>query len=67
MRKVLILLIIFLLAPFFVMHGICQPPPPPPPVGIPIDGGLLFLLIGGIVYGGKKFYSKVKDGVNSDK
>lgn len=67
MRKVLILLIIFLFTPFFITHGLCQAPPPPDPVGIPIDGGLLFLLIGGIIYGGRKFYSKVKDEMNSDK
>ncbi|WP_460190278.1 PID-CTERM protein-sorting domain-containing protein [Urechidicola sp. KH5] len=26
-------------------------PPPPPPVGLPIDGGILFLVISGLVYG----------------
>tara|TARA_B110000208_G_scaffold132743_1_gene160761 strand:+ start:171 stop:293 length:123 start_codon:yes stop_codon:yes gene_type:complete len=30
------------------------PPPPPPPPGLPIEVGLLFLLIAGIVYGVKK-------------
>jgi len=30
------------------------PPPPPPPPGLPIDGGLLFLLIAAIVYGVKQ-------------
>ncbi|WP_341221608.1 PID-CTERM protein-sorting domain-containing protein [Polaribacter atrinae] len=34
------------------------PPPapagPPPPPGLPIDGGLLFLVISGIIYGVKK-------------
>ncbi|WP_231874579.1 PID-CTERM protein-sorting domain-containing protein [Polaribacter atrinae] len=28
--------------------------PPPPPPGLPIDGGLLFLVISGIIYGVKK-------------
>jgi hypothetical protein len=30
------------------------PPPPPPPPGLPIDGGLLFLFISGIILGVKK-------------
>tara|TARA_B110000977_G_scaffold126715_1_gene161977 strand:+ start:75 stop:212 length:138 start_codon:yes stop_codon:yes gene_type:complete len=30
------------------------PPPVPPPPGLPINSGLLFLLIAGIVYGVKK-------------
>lgn len=39
------------------------PPPPPPPGGpapgaIPIDGGVLALLAGGIAYGAKKLYNK---------
>jgi hypothetical protein len=29
-------------------------PGPPPPPGLPIDGGLLFLLIAGVAYGVKK-------------
>jgi len=33
--------------------GLPGPPPPPPP-GLPIDGGLLFLLIAGVAYGVKK-------------
>ncbi len=33
-------------------------PPPPPPQDIPIDGGLLALLISGLAIGGKKFYKK---------
>lgn len=30
------------------------PPPPPPPPGLPIDGGLLFLIASAIGYGIKK-------------
>jgi len=30
------------------------PPPPPPPPGLPIDGGLLFLAVIGVIYGVKK-------------
>jgi len=34
---------------------IVPPPiPPPPPPGLPIDGGLFFLLISGLAYGAKK-------------
>lgn len=29
-------------------------PPPPPPPGLPIDGGIIFLLISGVYYGVKK-------------
>lgn len=31
------------------------PPGPPPPFGLPIDGGILFGLFVGVVYGVKKF------------
>ncbi|WP_166385758.1 PID-CTERM protein-sorting domain-containing protein [Polaribacter sp. NJDZ03] len=31
-----------------------QPAGPPPPPGLAIDGGLLFLVVSGIVYGIKK-------------
>lgn len=41
--------------PLFYQSAIAQPPPPPPQ-DIPIDGGLLALLIAGVVYGGRKFY-----------
>lgn len=27
------------------------PPPPPPPPGLPIDGGILLLVVSGAVYG----------------
>ncbi|MDT0553169.1 PID-CTERM protein-sorting domain-containing protein [Urechidicola vernalis] len=30
------------------------PPPPPPPVGLPIDGGLIFLLVSGLLFGVSK-------------
>lgn len=34
------------------------PVPPPPPPGLPIDGGVILLLIGGIIYGVRKIISK---------
>jgi len=46
---------------FLALHAYGQavppPIPPPPPPGLPIDGGLLFLLLGGVVYGVKKTIS----------
>lgn len=50
MKKLASLLLLLL----FPLIMIAQGPPPPPPPGLPIDGGLLFLLIAGIVYGVKK-------------
>jgi len=56
MKKFTLILFLFILFPLFYQVAIAQPPPPPPQ-NIPIDGGLLFLLIAGAIYGGKKFYS----------
>jgi hypothetical protein len=53
--SILIFLIVFILSPAFVQTAIAQPPPPPP-VGIPIDGGLGFLLAAGIAYAAKRIY-----------
>jgi hypothetical protein len=41
-------------------YGQAVPPPipPPPPPGLPIDGGAIFLLLSGLVYGVKKIISK---------
>lgn len=41
-------------------YGQAVPPPipPPPPPGLPIDGGVIFLLLSGLVYGVKKVISK---------
>ncbi|MBN2663380.1 MAG: hypothetical protein JXR68_06995 [Bacteroidales bacterium] len=55
MKKFTIVLFILILFPLFYQSAIGQPPPPPPQ-DIPIDGGLLVLLVAGIVYGGRKFY-----------
>ena len=52
MKKLASLLLLLLFPLIMIAHG--PPPPPPPPPGLPIDGGLLFLLIAGIVYGVKK-------------
>lgn len=34
------------------------PPPPPAPPSIPIDGGVIGLLLAGVAYGARKLYSK---------
>mgnify|MGYP001152013775 CR=1 FL=1 len=58
MKKLASLLLLLLFPLIMIAQGTGLPgprtPPPPPPPGLPIDGGLLFLLIAGIVYGVKK-------------
>ncbi len=51
----LILTIAFILFP--VLSAIGQPPPPPPQ-DIPIDGGLIFLLLSGVGLALRSFFSK---------
>jgi hypothetical protein len=36
---------------------LAQGPPPPPPPSVPIDGGVLALLVAGLGYGAKKLYN----------
>lgn len=43
-----IALFLLIISPFAFAQG---PPPPPPPPGLPIDGGLLALIIGAVGYG----------------
>jgi len=50
---------LFVLAVIFTVVSISAqvvppPIPPPPPPGLPIDGGVFFLLLSGIIYGVKK-------------
>ena len=52
MKKLASLLLLLLFPLIMIAQG--PPPPPPPPPGLPIDSGLLFLLIAGIAYGVKK-------------
>ncbi len=63
MKKILTVLTFFVVFPFFIISAIAQPPPPPPQP-IPIDGGLLFLLIAGLIYGGRKFYKNNKNKIS---
>ncbi len=50
--------ILFVLISFVCVAQSVMPPPPspPPPPGLPIDGGLLALLVLGLIYGAKKLY-----------
>ncbi|MGJ8759142.1 MAG: PID-CTERM protein-sorting domain-containing protein [Polaribacter sp.] len=45
-----------MLAFTYVISAQNVPPPagPPPPPGLAIDGGLIFLIVSGIIYGVKK-------------
>jgi len=56
-RKYLTVVIVLLT---FHAFGQAVPPPipPPPPPGLPIDGGVMFLLLGGLVYGVKNISNK---------
>lgn len=56
MNKTKILLFVAVLFCTTFSFGQIVPPPvpPPPPPGLPIDGGLLFLFISGILLGVKK-------------
>lgn len=54
-KKIYITLSIVLFFVCAISGQIVPPPiPPPPPPGLPIDGGLLFLLASGLFYGIKK-------------
>ena len=59
MKKIL-LLIVFVFFGIGVYTALGQPPPPPPQ-DIPIDGGLLALLIAGVTFGGVKIYKETKE------
>ena len=58
MKKLASLFLLLLFSLIMIAQGTVpgpKPPPPvPPPPGLPINSGLLFLLIAGIVYGVKK-------------
>ncbi|QTD38754.1 hypothetical protein JL193_05665 [Polaribacter batillariae] len=57
MKKKTFLVLFTVLIFTCIVNGQIVPPapgPPPPPPGLPVDGGLLFLLISGIIYGVKK-------------
>ena len=54
-EKKFIAFFVMLILSFVVSGQIVPPPaPPPPPPGLPLDGGILFLVISGVIYGVKK-------------
>jgi hypothetical protein len=54
-KKRFLALFIMLLCTYIVSGQVVPPPvPPPPPPGLPIDTGLFFLVVSGIIYGIKK-------------
>jgi hypothetical protein len=57
-KKILASILFVLISFVCVAQSVGPPPPsPPPPPGLPIDGGLVVLLVLGIVYGAKKLIS----------
>ncbi|MEE9408413.1 MAG: hypothetical protein V3V28_10105 [Polaribacter sp.] len=56
MKKKTYLALFLVLIFTYTISGQVMPPPagPPDPPGLPVDGGILFLLISGLVYGVKK-------------
>ncbi len=51
----LILIIVVLLTTTYTFGQAVPPPiPPPPPPGLPIDGGIIWLFLAGIIFGIKK-------------
>ncbi len=51
-------LTIFILLVQVVAMATPPSPEPPPPPGLPIEGGLLFLLVSGLIYGVSKKIKK---------
>jgi hypothetical protein len=60
-KKAYILLLFLTIAPMlFAMSSQLPegPPPPTPPPGLPVDGGLISLVVAGVFYGIKKNINK---------
>jgi hypothetical protein len=51
MRKI-VAIVLLLLFPLITMAQ--GPPPPPPPPGLPIDSGIVYLLLLGVAFGIRK-------------
>ncbi|QOD59506.1 hypothetical protein H9I45_09005 [Polaribacter haliotis] len=56
MKKKTFLVLFTVLIYTCIVNGQVVPPPmpPPPPPGLPVDGGLLFLFVSGLIYGVNK-------------
>lgn len=57
-KKKILTFVVVILAMQVYGQAVPPPIPPPPPPGLPIDGGAIFLLLSGVVYGVKKIISK---------
>lgn len=64
-----VFLLFFIVSPFVISSskgaGMGGTPPPPcggpfPPCPVPLDSGIVLLLIAGVSYGGKKLYDSTK-------
>ena len=54
----LVVALFFTMSTLFAANGEEGPPPPTPPHGLPVDGGVLALLVAGLFYGIKKSFKK---------
>jgi hypothetical protein len=59
-KKTYILLLLTIAPMLFAMSSQLPdgPPPPTPPPGLPVDGGVIALVVAGIFYGVKKNFKK---------
>ncbi len=57
MRKIVVILLLLLFPLITMAQGPPPPVPPPPPPGLPIDSGIVYLLLLGVAFG----IRKVKD------
>jgi hypothetical protein len=57
-KKVFITFIVIIFSIQMFGQAVPPPIPPPPPPGLPIDGGVMYLLLGGLIFGIKKINDK---------
>jgi len=56
--RCLVIIAIIIIFPQVINGQVVPPPvPPPPPPGLPINGGILFLIISALIYGVKEIKS----------
>lgn len=54
MRKIVALVLLLLFPLITMAQGPPAPAPPPPPPGLPIDSGIVYLLLLGVAFGIRK-------------
>lgn len=57
-KHILLVLVLLMISVGGFGQAVPPPIPPPPPPGLPIDEGVGFLLIAGIVYGVKNYIKR---------